>query len=40
MFAFSDGGTVWVDTESVPFMTEGKQTEVEDQIRSDYGRFG
>ena len=36
----SDGGTVWLETETVPFMTEGKSQESKDDIRKEYGRFG
>ena len=35
----ADGGSVWLETESVPFMTEGKE-ELNDDVRTEFGRFG
>jgi len=40
LYYLADGGTVWLECESVPFMTEGMSGELNDDIRKDYGRFG
>jgi len=40
LYYLADGGTVWLETETVPFMTEGKSQESKDDIRKEYGRFG